>query len=113
MFTRMTKTPVTTDIFISGGGVAGLTAAAAFGAAGFSVVIADPMPPITDQAVKGADLRTTAFLQPAREFLMTAGLWNRLAPFATPLPVSFTLLTLPPERTVVQPVALVASHNEL
>ena len=87
MFTRMTKTPVTTDIFISGGGVAGLTAAAAFGAAGFSVVIADPMPPITDQAVKGADLRTTAFLQPAREFLMAAGLWDRLSPFATPLQI--------------------------
>jgi 2-octaprenyl-6-methoxyphenol hydroxylase len=87
MFTYMIKTAVTTDIFISGGGVAGLTAAAAFGAAGFSVVIADPMPPITDQAVKGADLRTTAFLQPAREFLMAAGLWNRLAPFATPLQI--------------------------
>jgi 2-octaprenyl-6-methoxyphenol hydroxylase len=43
MFTSMTKTPVTTDIFISGV-VAGLTAAAAFGAAGFSVVIADRYP---------------------------------------------------------------------
>ena len=44
----MSKGMTQTDIFISGGGVAGLTAAAAFGAAGFSVVIADPMPPITD-----------------------------------------------------------------
>lgn len=75
------------DIFISGGGVAGLTAAAAFGAAGFSVLIADPMPPIIDQKADGADLRTTAFLQPARDFLIAAGLWDRLAPFATPLQI--------------------------
>lgn len=78
---------IKTDIFISGGGVAGLTAAAAFGAAGFSVFIADPMPPITDDATDGADLRTTAFLQPARDFLIAAGLWDRLAPFATPLQI--------------------------
>lgn len=76
-----------TDIFISGGGVAGLTAAAAFGTAGYNVVIADPTPPITDEASEGADLRTTAFLQPARDFLNTAGLWDRLAPHATPLQI--------------------------
>lgn len=78
---------IKTDIFISGGGVAGLTAAAAFGAAGFSVVIADPMPPITNSEAQGADLRTTAFLQPARDFLIAAGLWERLAPHATPLQI--------------------------
>jgi 2-octaprenyl-6-methoxyphenol hydroxylase len=81
----MTQERTSTDIFMSGGGVAGLTAAAAFGAAGFSVIITDPMPPITDSATDGADLRTTAFLQPARDFLDSAGLWDRLAPFATPL----------------------------
>ena len=83
----MIKKPITTDIFISGGGIAGLTAAAAFGAAGFSVIITDPMQPITDRASQGADLRTTAFLQPAREFLISAGLWDHLAPFATPLQI--------------------------
>ncbi len=76
-----------TDIFISGGGVAGLTAAAAFGAAGFNVVIADPAPPITDEGDTRADLRTTAFLQPARDLLDSAGLWKRLAPFAAPLQI--------------------------
>lgn len=76
-----------TDIFISGGGIAGLTAAAAFGTAGFSVVIADPAPPVTDAATEGADLRTTAFLQPARDTLEAAGVWPRLAPHATPLQV--------------------------
>ncbi|WP_439154868.1 UbiH/UbiF family hydroxylase [Yoonia sp.] len=76
-----------TDILISGGGVAGLTAAAAFGTAGFSVTIVDPTPPITAQEADGADLRTTAFLQPAQQFLATAGLWDRLAPHATALQV--------------------------
>jgi 2-octaprenyl-6-methoxyphenol hydroxylase len=76
-----------TDIFIAGGGVAGLTAAAAFGAAGFDVTVVDPMPPVTVENAKGADLRTTAFLQPAQQFLQTAGLWDQLAPFAAPLQI--------------------------
>lgn len=73
------------DIIISGGGIAGLTAAAAFGAAGFSVLCLDPAPPVTDREADGADLRSTAFLQPARAFLERAGLWDRLEPFAMPL----------------------------
>lgn len=76
-----------TDIVISGGGVAGLTAAAAFGTAGFSVTIIDPAPPVTTNDATGADLRTTAFLQPAQAFLDTAGIWDRLAPFAAPLQI--------------------------
>ena len=39
---------MTCDILISGGGIAGLTAAAAFGSAGFNVVCVDPTPPVTD-----------------------------------------------------------------
>ncbi len=76
-----------TDILISGGGVAGLTAAAAFGAAGFSVVCVDPTPPVTAEADEGADLRTTALLQPARQVLQMAGLWTRLEPYAAPLQI--------------------------
>ncbi|AHM04433.1 2-octaprenyl-6-methoxyphenol hydroxylase [Roseibacterium elongatum DSM 19469] len=75
------------DIFISGGGVAGLTAAAAFGQAGFSVLCADPMPPVTDRDAQGSDLRTTAFLQPSRTFFERIGLWDRLAPHAMPLQI--------------------------
>lgn len=78
---------IASDIVISGGGVAGLTAAAAFGTAGFNVVIVDPAVPVTNAAFEGADLRTTAFLQPAQKFLEEAGLWDRLAPFAAPLQV--------------------------
>ncbi len=77
----------TCDILISGGGIAGLTAAAAFGSAGFSVVCVDPTPQITDGAAEGADLRSTAMLQPARDLLERAGLWDALAPHAAPLQV--------------------------
>ncbi|MGL4319536.1 MAG: FAD-dependent monooxygenase, partial [Paracoccaceae bacterium] len=76
-----------TDIFISGGGVAGLTAAAAFGSAGFTVTIAEPHSPVTAREDDGADLRTTAFLQPARDLLTEAGLWPALAPHGTALQV--------------------------
>ncbi len=74
-----------TDIFISGGGLAGLIAAAAFGRAGFSVVLADPAPPVSDEGSTGSDLRSTAYLQPAKALLERAGLWAALEPVATPL----------------------------
>ena len=76
-----------TDILISGGGVAGLTAAAAFGSAGFKVICVDPTPPVTDRDADGADLRTTTFLQPSIPVLQAAGLWARLEPFAAPLQI--------------------------
>lgn len=77
----------TTDILVSGGGVAGLTAAAAFGSAGFRVICVDPEPPVTAMDSDGADLRTTAFLQPSVPVLEEAGLWSRLEPFAAPLQI--------------------------
>lgn len=73
------------DILIAGGGIAGLTASAAFAEAGFSVFCVDPQPPVTRRDAENSDLRTTAFLQPARDFLDRAGLWDRLAPHAMPL----------------------------
>ncbi|MFL4471873.1 UbiH/UbiF family hydroxylase [Tateyamaria armeniaca] len=75
------------DILISGGGIAGLTAAAAFGTAGFNVICVDPAPPVTDREADGADMRTTAMLQPARDLLQQAGLWDALEPHATALDV--------------------------
>lgn len=77
----------TCDILISGGGIAGMTAAACFGQAGFSVICVDPAPPITERDVDGSDLRTTAFLQPARTLLERAGIWPRLAPHAAALDI--------------------------
>lgn len=77
----------TCDILISGGGIAGLTAAAAFGHAGFKVICVDPAPPVTERDVDGSDMRTTAFLQPAQELLEDCGLWTRLSDHAAPLQV--------------------------
>ncbi len=75
------------DILISGGGIAGLTAAAAFGSAGFKVICVDPAPPITDGDAKGADMRSTAMLQPARRVLEAAGIWDHLQDHAAPLQI--------------------------
>lgn len=75
------------DILVSGGGIAGLIAAAAFGAEGFSTLCVDPAPPVADEAAAGADLRSTAFLAPSVAFLERIGLWEQLAPFATPLQI--------------------------
>ncbi|KIC44630.1 2-octaprenyl-6-methoxyphenyl hydroxylase [Ruegeria sp. ANG-S4] len=75
------------DILVSGGGIAGLTAAAAFGAAGFDVICVDPTPPVTQRDVEGSDMRTTAFLQPARALLEQCGLWERLEAEAAPLQI--------------------------
>ncbi|MDM7255831.1 MAG: UbiH/UbiF family hydroxylase, partial [Paracoccus sp. (in: a-proteobacteria)] len=77
----------TVDILVSGGGIAGLIATAAFGSAGFSVICVDPAPPVTEEGADGSDLRTTAFLHPSIGVLEAAGLWDRLAPHATPLQV--------------------------
>ncbi|MEO1949960.1 FAD-dependent monooxygenase, partial [Thioclava sp.] len=82
-----TRTPIDTDILISGGGVAGLTAAAAFGQAGFTTICVDPTPPVTEEAAEGADMRSTAFLRPSREVLQAAGIWGRLLPYAAPLQI--------------------------
>lgn len=73
------------DVLIAGGGLAGLMAASAFGRAGFRVLLVDPAPPVTEVAAEGSDLRSTAFLQPARTFLEQAGLWDALADHAVPL----------------------------
>ncbi len=79
--------PFDHDIVISGGGVAGLTAAAAFGTAGFSVLCVDPAPPVTERDADGSDLRSTAILQPGQALLDRAGIWSRLAAHAAPLQV--------------------------
>lgn len=75
------------DIAIAGAGIAGLIATACFARAGFHVLTVDPKPPVIDPLDANADLRSTAFLRPARDLLIRAGVWERLAPFAQPLEV--------------------------
>ena len=74
-----------TDVFISGAGLAGLVAALGLAKAGVSVTLADPGGGAGGGA--GDDLRSTAYLQPARDLLAEIGLWSRLEPEATPLEV--------------------------
>ena len=64
-----------------------MTAAAAFGTEGFDVICVDPSPPVVERDDTKADMRSTAMLQPARGVLQDAGLWDRLAPYASPLQV--------------------------
>ncbi|WP_371168344.1 FAD-dependent monooxygenase [Aliiroseovarius sp. 2305UL8-7] len=78
-------TDYSADIFISGGGIAGQVAAAAFAEAGFTVVMADPFTPVVTASDDKSDLRSTAFLQPARQLFERIGLWSLLAPHAKPL----------------------------
>ena len=73
-----------TDILISGGGIAGLTAAARLAADGWSIHLIEPSPP--DPGVT-TDLRTTAFLQPAVNTLTKAGVWDDMQNAAAPLRV--------------------------
>ncbi|MGI9389750.1 MAG: FAD-dependent monooxygenase [Boseongicola sp.] len=73
------------DIFISGGGIAGLTAAASFGNLGLSVIVADPATPPKSAVSENSDLRSTAFLEPAQRLLDEIGLWSSLAAHSTPL----------------------------
>ena len=75
------------DVVISGGGIAGMTAAAAFGSQGYSVLCVDPAPPIIAESDPGSDLRSTAFLQPSVDILEKAGLWARFQAHAMPLQV--------------------------
>ena len=75
------------DILVSGGGIAGLIAAAGFGAQGRTVLCVDPAPPVTEEAAEGADLRSTAFLRPSVRLFQRIGLWERLEPHAAPLRV--------------------------
>ena len=73
------------DIFISGGGIAGLTLALGCARMGLGVTLADPNPPPADAEAEGSDLRSTAFLQPARALFEDLGLWPSLDGHATAL----------------------------
>ncbi len=72
-------------IFISGAGIAGMVLAALLARKEHRVVICDPAPPPDAGDATGSDLRSTAYLAPSVAVLELAGLWDALAPDATPL----------------------------
>lgn len=76
-----------TDVFVAGGGIAGMITALSFAALGFEVVCADPDTPITERTAHNADMRSTAFLQPAKSLLSEIGLWEHLEKEAAPLQI--------------------------
>ena len=71
-----------TDILVAGGGIAGLTAAAAFAHEGYTVTLAAPAAPRRDAE---GDQRSTALLDPATQLFSKANLWEALAAHAQPL----------------------------
>ena len=75
----------TTDILIAGGGIAGLTAAAALGHAGFDVLVVDPAPVKSPVSKTQPDLRSTAFLQPAKQLFHDIEIWDAFEAMAVPL----------------------------
>lgn len=60
------------DIFVVGGGLAGMAAACRLATDGHSVALAAPSAP------KDPDMRTTAILQPGIETLTKSGVWKRM-----------------------------------
>ncbi|WP_112322713.1 FAD-dependent monooxygenase [Oceanibium sediminis] len=73
------------DILVAGGGIAGMIATACFAAAGFETTCIEPQAQAPDEGAADADLRSTAFLEPAIALLKAAGVWERLSPHATDL----------------------------
>ena len=72
------------EIVISGGGLAGLIAAVAFGDSGYEVLCIDPT---GENKFKQIDLRTTAYLQPSQLFLQKIGVWPLVEDGSTPLKI--------------------------
>jgi len=82
------KAPTEVDVLVAGGGVAGLAATALFATEGFRTLCVDAAPPPpTDASLSGADLRTTAFLQPSIQTLRRAGAWTGVSEQAADLRV--------------------------
>jgi len=73
-----------TDVFIAGAGLAGSIAALSYSKAGRNVIVADPFI-YSDNAQ--VDYRTTAYLQPAKLFLESLGIWEAIEDSAMPLEV--------------------------
>jgi 2-octaprenyl-6-methoxyphenol hydroxylase len=75
------------DVFVSGGGVAGLTATIAFAAGGFPHRLRRSRPTDHRAGHRGRGPAHHGLSAPAQAFLDRIGIWDRLAPHAMPLQV--------------------------
>ena len=73
-----------TDVFVAGAGLAGSIAALSYSKAGRNVIVADPFIYSDNPQV---DYRTTAYLQPAKLFLESLGIWEAIEDNVMPLEV--------------------------
>jgi 2-octaprenyl-6-methoxyphenol hydroxylase len=73
-----------TDVFISGGGMVGLTLALALARGGLKTVVADPMPVAAALDAK-FDGRVTALSYSSVRMFDVLGVWDRLSAFAQPI----------------------------
>jgi 2-octaprenyl-6-methoxyphenol hydroxylase len=79
-----TRDPVTCDVVVVGGGIAGLAATLALAQIGLEAACIDPQPPEPERADE-LDGRTTALLMPSIAALETLGVWTRVAAETAPL----------------------------
>lgn len=110
-----------TDIFISGGGMVGLTLALALARGGLKAVVADPMPVAAALDAK-FDGRVSALSYSSVRMFEVLGVWEHLAPFAQPIndilvsdagldraPSPFTLHF--DHREIGQPMGVIAENR--
>ena len=79
---------ISTEIFVAGGGLTGLTAALALGGPSstcrFKVTLADAGDPVTQRHAE-FDGRASAITASARQMFITLGVWDELEPHAQPM----------------------------
>ena len=110
-----------TDVFISGGGMVGLTLALALARGGLEAVVADPMPVAAALDAK-FDGRVSALSYSSVRMFEVLGVWEHLAPFAQPIndilvsdagldraPSPFTLHF--DHREIGQPMGVIAENR--
>ncbi|MEM6903380.1 MAG: UbiH/UbiF family hydroxylase, partial [Pseudomonadota bacterium] len=73
------------DLFIAGGGAAGLITALAASQAGWSVMLVDPGPLTAERVNVTKDARTTAIMASGILMLDHLGIWPTLEPISAPL----------------------------
>ena len=72
------------DVIIAGGGLVGLSLAAALGKANFSVAVLEAREPLRDWPADSIDLRVYAITRTSQQLFESVGAWSAIAPHAGP-----------------------------